>query len=328
MNLNPEGCSMKSKPLFSAKQHHPIVVTPDADKSLAVFGNYLQDNRDDLQKKLWCHGAILFRGFDVDSADNFRFCAERLGAQSFDYVGGNSPRTRVSPDVYTSTEYPATETISLHNEMSYLPNWPARLFFFSVIPAESGGQTTLAHSIDVLNTVPEAITKKMREKKIKYIRNFQASIPLGKSWQSTYQCESREDVESIVAEQGSTCEWKNDGSLRVSTVCDAFTVHPVTGEEVWFNQAEQWHRSALNPALREMFEGMVGKGNLPHECEYGDGELMSDDDMAQVRRALNENKLLFDWQKGDVLVIDNLLVMHGREPFKGERKTLAFLSGN
>jgi alpha-ketoglutarate-dependent taurine dioxygenase len=315
-------------PLFSPAPHHPVVITPTGDASLAALGDYLERERDVLQQALWRHGGLLFRGFDVKSAEDFRACTERLGAKSFDYVGGNSPRTRVSPDVYTSTEYPATETITLHNEMSYLPAWPSRLFFYSLIPAASGGQTSLAHSIDVLKAAPAHVVERLREKKIKYIRNFHAGIPLGKSWQVTYQTEKREEVEEIVASQGSTCEWQDKGGLRVSTVCDAFAVHPVTGEEVWFNQAEQWHRSALNPALRDMFEKMVGKGNLPHECEYGDGEPLADDDMAAVRKAMNDNKLLFDWQHGDVLVIDNLLMMHGREPFKGERKTLAYLSVN
>ncbi|GAB3350948.1 TauD/TfdA family dioxygenase [Lysobacter tyrosinilyticus] len=319
---------MKVNPLFSPKEHHPIVITPAAGASLETLGQYLQDNRELLQQQLLRHGGILFRGFELGSAEDFRACSERLGARSFDYVGGNSPRTRVSPDVYTSTEYPATETISLHNEMSYLPSWPTRLFFFSLIPASSGGQTSLAHSVDVLRAVPEETVRKLRDKKIKYIRNFQPDIPLGKSWQATYQTENRADVEAIVAGQGSTCEWTAKGGLRVSTVCDAFTSHPQTGEEVWFNQAEQWHPSAMNPAMRGMFEKMVGKGNLPHECEYGDGEPLTDEEMATVRRALDDNKLLFDWQRGDLLMIDNLLMMHGREPFKGERKTLAYLSAN
>lgn len=319
---------MKVNPLFSPKEHHPIVITPSGERSHEALGRYLEDNRETLQQQLLRHSGILFRGFDLNSAEDFRACSEWLGARSFDYIGGNSPRTRVSPDVYTSTEYPATEAISLHNEMSYLPQWPSRLFFFSLIPAVSGGQTSLAHSVDVLRAVPDEIVRKLRDKKVKYIRNFQPDIPLGKSWQTTYQTESREEVEGIVASQGSTCEWKSNGALRVSTVCDAFTTHPQTSEEVWFNQAEQWHPSALNPTLRDMFEKMVGKGNLPHECECGDGEPLTDADMTHVRRALNDNKLLFDWQRSDLLMIDNLLMMHGREPFKGERKTLAYLSAN
>ncbi|ALN92629.1 TauD/TfdA family dioxygenase [Lysobacter gummosus] len=317
---------MKVNSLFSATEHHPVVITPDGDASLQALHDYLGNNEDQVQQLLLRHGGILFRGFGVDGAEGFRGSAERLGARPFDYVGGNSPRSRVSADVYTSTEYPASEVISLHNEMSYLPSWPRRLFFYSLIPAASGGQTSLANSGDVLRALPEEIRAKFRDKKVNYIRNFQTEIPLGKNWQTTYQTRDRAEVESIVADQGSVCHWGAKDALRVSTRCEAFATHPQTGEEVWFNQAEQWHPSALNPAIRGMFEQALGVGNLPHECEYGDGEPIEENVLIEIRRALNTSKLLFDWQRNDLLMIDNILMMHGRESFKGERKTLAYLS--
>jgi alpha-ketoglutarate-dependent taurine dioxygenase len=317
---------MNVNPLFQASSNHPIVITPDKDASLGALNEYLVANQVEIRQLLFKHGGILFRGFGLDGAQDFHDCTENLGAKPFGYVGGDSPRSRVVADVFTSTEYPASEVISLHNEMSYLPSWPSRLFFYSLIPAASGGQTSLANSGDVMRALPEEIVERFREKKINYIRNFHSSIPFGKSWQATYQTEDRSSVEKIATEQGSVCKWSSDGMLRVSTLCEAFAVHPLTGEESWFNQAEQWHSSSLNPAIRGMFEKMVGKGNLPHECEYGDGEPMEEEVLAEVRSVLNRNKLLFDWQRSDLLMIDNVLMMHGREAFKGERKTLAYLS--
>lgn len=317
---------MKVSSLFSTSGLHPVVVKPSADASLNALHEYVATNKAEIQQLLLKHGGILFRGFGLNGAQDFHNCSENLGAKPFGYIGGDSPRSHVVADVFTSTEYPASEVISLHNEMSYLPSWPSRLFFYSLVPASSGGQTSLANSGDVLRALPEKIVQKFREKKINYIRNFQSNIPFGKSWQATYQTEDRSQVEKIAAEQGSVCNWSSDGMLRVSTRCEAFSTHPKTGEEVWFNQAEQWHSSALNPAIRGMFEQMVGKGNLPHECEYGDGEPMEEETLAEVRRILDRNKLLFDWQRNDLLMIDNVLMMHGRESFKGERKTLAYLS--
>ncbi len=317
---------MKIEPLFSASNHHPIVITPGADASLTALNEYLAANPSEIQQRLRQHGAILFRGFELNGAQDFHNCSRNLGATPFGYVGGDSPRARVVADVFTSTEYPASEVISLHNEMSYLPTWPARLFFYSLIPARVGGQTSLAIGGDVLRALPEEIVRKFREQKINYIRNFQPKIPFGKSWQATYQTHDRAQVERIAAEQGSICSWSRDGMLRVSTRCEPLTTHPQTGKEAWFNQADQWHSSALNPAMRSMFEKMVGKGNLPHECEYGDGEPIEEEALAEIRRVLDRNKLLFDWQRNDLLMLDNVLMMHGRESFKGERKTLAYLS--
>ncbi|QNH20779.1 Taurine catabolism dioxygenase TauD, TfdA family [Xanthomonas sp. GW] len=312
--------------LLFSKLYHPIVITPKKDASLNAFKEYLAANHVALQQLLHQHGGILFRGFVINGAQDFHSCLASLGAKPFQYVGGNSPRKRVIEDVFTSTEYPATEVISLHNEMSYLPDWPTRLFFYSEAPASVGGQTSLASSKDVLKDMPQEVVNKFRQKKINYIRNFHSKISFGKSWQKTYQTEERAVVEKIAAEQNSICDWLSDGMMRISTRSDALTIHPVTGEEVWFNQAEQWHPSSLNPALRDMIEQVVGKGNMPHECEYADGEAVDGKVLDEVRRVLNGNKLLFDWQRNDLLMIDNVLMMHGRESFKGERKTLAYLS--
>ncbi|TXH70054.1 MAG: TauD/TfdA family dioxygenase [Lysobacteraceae bacterium] len=317
---------MKMDSLFSTSDHYPIVIRPGGDASISALHEYLVSQEADIRALLLKHGGILFRGFNFGGAENFRLTAEKLGAKPFSYVGGDSPRNRVIADVFTSTEYPATEVITLHNEMSYLPEWPSRLFFFSLIPALSGGQTSLANSGDVMNAMSPEIIGKFREKRINYVRNFHSNIPFGKSWQATYQTEDRGRVEEIANGQGSTCSWMPNGVLRVTTKCDAFKVHPATEDEVWFNQAEQWHSTSINPMLRGMFEQMVGKGNLPHECEYGDGDSMEEEHLVEIRRVLNSHKLLFDWQKDDFLMIDNILMMHGRESFKGERKTLAYLS--
>jgi hypothetical protein len=165
-----------------------------------------------------------------------------------------------------------------------------------------------------------------RNKAVNYIRNFHPRWRVGKSWQATYQTVDRTAAESIIAGQGSLFCWLPDGVLQVSTRCDALTTHPQTGDCVWFNQAEQYHPSALEPRVRVLVEELFGKGYGPLYCEYGDGSPMEESVLKQIRHALNACKLLFDWQRSDLLVIDNVLMLHGRERFRGERKTFAYLS--
>jgi alpha-ketoglutarate-dependent taurine dioxygenase len=312
-------------PLFDASPAHPIKIAAAAGSTPEHLADYAVSRRDELQNALLKHGAILFRGFGLRDAADLDRSAVGLGAQPYGYSGGNSPRTRVAADVFTSTDYPASETISLHNEMSYLPGWPRRLFFLCISPPASGGQTSLANSHDVLGAIPPEIVETLQRRKLRYIRNFSDS-PLGKSWQVTYSSKDRQEVETIVRSQGSHCVWKSNDELQVTTVCEPTLLHPQTGRPAWFNQAEQWHPSAFPAQRRALLEKVFGKDQFPHDCQYGDGDALDEDMLAQIRGAMDANKLLFDWQQGDLLMLDNITMMHGREPFKGNRKVLAYLS--
>jgi alpha-ketoglutarate-dependent taurine dioxygenase len=316
---------MALAPLFE-QPHHPLVFTPDGDDASGVaLQDQLERDPGAMNALLHRHGAILLRGWSLSGAADFEAIVSRLGGRPWGYVGGNSPRTRVLQDVYTSTDYPATEVISPHNELSYLQAWPARLFFFSEVPAASGGQTPLVHGADVLRAMPGDIVARLRERKVRYVRHFNPKLKMGKTWQATYRTEDRDELTAILGAQGSQARWSDGDVLHVTTVCEPFAVHPVTGEEVWFNQAEQWHPSALAPALRRLLEP---RGQLAHDCEFGDGGPMDDEMLATIRRVIDARKLMFDWRRGDLLMLDNVLMLHGREAFTGARTTYAYLSGS
>jgi len=316
---------LKSELLF-AKPHHPLLVTPAGDASLGALLDYFVGNKMLLQQLLLQHGGILFRGYQLNGSADFAACVASLSGTPFSYVGGNSPRTHVEKEVYTSTEHPASDTISLHHEMSYLPVPPKRIFFYCEEPSKMGGQTSLANSLNVLHSIPSEIVEEFRRKKLNYIRTFHPEGHFGKSWQETYFTDDIDEALDQIESQGSIYRWLDDGSLQVSTLLDAVITHPESGDDVWFNQAEQWHPSALRSDVRVMFEKNYGNAHFAHHCEYGDGTPLDEDRLREIRGVLNENKLLFKWEKNDLLMLDNVLMMHGRESFEGKRKVLTYLS--
>ena len=53
--------------------------------------------------------------------------------------------------------------------------------------------------------------------------------------------------------------------------------------------------------------------------------LIPEADLDAVRAAIRAEMILFDWQRGDLLVVDNYLMAHGRRPYRGRRRILASL---
>lgn len=41
----------------------------------------------------------------------------------------------------------------------------------------------------------------------------------------------------------------------------------------------------------------------------------------------DEGSYAFPWQPGDIMVIDNMLMAHGREPFTGKRRIIVAMTG-
>ena len=58
---------------------------------------------------------------------------------------------------------------------------------------------------------------------------------------------------------------------------------------------------------------------------FGDGTEIQDTDMHRVLDLAAQFTFDLQWQTGDMVIVDNYLVMHGRRPFTGQRKVLASL---
>lgn len=286
------------------------------------------DHREWLDMQLHQSGALLFRGFGISEQGIFQSVIAQFKEQLLDYVDGNSPRTKIGGGVYTSTEYPPEYFISVHNELSYCAQWPARLFFCCILEPGEGGQTPLVDSQVLLQKLPPALVDEFRKKQVKYVRNLHGGQGFGPSWQKTFETTNRAEVESYALASGAQWEWDKEGSLRISNVRPATAIHPVTGREVWFNQADQFHPSTL-PA--DVYQSMVDiydgcEDQLPQNATFGDTTPIPVNYLETIRAVTKAQLVLFDWRQGDLLMVDNMLVAHGRMPFKGQRRILVAMT--
>jgi alpha-ketoglutarate-dependent taurine dioxygenase len=280
--------------------------------------------RDTLKSLVDTYGAVLLRGFGV-TLGTFGDVVRAVAGEPQEYVERSSPRTEVGDRIYTATDHPADQTIHLHNENSYQRQFPATLLFCCVAAPRQGGATPVADCRRVLARIEARVVAEFAGKGVRYVRNYGGG--LGMSWQEAFQTGDRGEVERRCRDRGIDFEWLGDERLRTGQVRPAIAVHPRTGERVWFNHAVFFHATSLPAAIAPMLRDQLGADNLPATSCYGDGTPIEPDVMDHLRAAYRAESAEVPWQRGDLLVVDNLLAAHGRQPYSGDRKVVVGMAG-
>jgi len=301
----------------------PLIIGPEIeqDNSFQFIYKWLSENKSWFSEKLGEHGAVLLRGFSINSIDEFSSICKVFQSDLKDYKGGNSPRTLLERNVYTSTDYSNTREIIQHQELSYALDPPRYLFFYCDCPADIGGETPITDCRIFLRNLKSDIKEKFKKKKIKYIQNLPENNGFGRTWKETFETETQTEVEQALIHMDSRFYWKDDGTLHWEQVRPGISVHPQTKEEVWLNQADQWHISQFDEETQEAF-ALVFKdpNNYPLYSMWEDNTEFDVEDFYEIKRLFDQLCVKNPWKKGDVLILDNLLVSHGRMPFEGDRK--------
>jgi alpha-ketoglutarate-dependent taurine dioxygenase len=280
---------------------------------------WVRSNREDVLRKLTKHGAILFRGFDIPNTDQFNNFVSAVTPDLLDYFEASTPRKQISGNIYTSTEYHASETIILHSEMSYAHDWPMRIWFYCDLPSPKGGETPIADNRKILELLPPEIRSRFVTKAVMYTRTCSRTI--GLSWENIFRTDDPEKVQSYCRQAGIGMKWlDNNETLKTQQVRPAVATHPVTGDTVWFNQAPAYHYSSINRSILDQLLKVVAEEDLPRNAFFGDGLSFTESELSAVLDAYEKAQVIFPWNKGDVLLLDNMLVSHGRNPYEGNRR--------
>lgn len=279
--------------------------------------------RESLQQQLAEHGAILFRGFPLATDQDFDAFIRAFHFENFAYSESLSNAVRVNRTeyVFTANEAPPEVTIYLHHEMAQTPIYPSKLFFFCEQPAAAGGETPLCRSdvlFDRLRVELPAFAAACESKGLRYSNVMPPAADLasgmGRSWQSTLRAEDRSGAEARLSDLGYSWEWLDDGSLRATTPVLAAVRVLASGRKSFFNQ------------LIAAFRGWKDARNDPAKSiTLGDSTPLDRDTVLRVAEIAEELSFNVPWQAGDVALIDNYCVMHGRRTFQGTRKVLASL---
>ncbi len=333
--LEAEGSS------FLNEERLPLVL--EADGRHNRFGDlltYIEEKQEAIRAQLLRYGGVLFRGYDLSSAEHFSEIVEQLGlGKGVDYIGGDSPRDKVHKSVYTSTEAPPSVKIPLHNELSFVNSYPNHIYFFCEIPPVDRGETILGDARAIYKAIDPEVRARFEERRLGYVSNYYYKSRVmhllnrmqrfHKSWIEVFETDSKQEVEEKCRLNDFAFRWNRNDWLRVEQIRPATMLHKETGEAVWFNQV---HLYDFNPRLlgRGRWLGSNLLYSLPntrlHEVHFADGSKIPRDDLYHILDVLDAKTIAFPWQKGDLLVLDNVLSMHGRATFTGRRRILTAMT--
>lgn len=300
--------------MLSAGLTLPVVIEPVT--AGLDFAAWASARREAVEALLCRHGAVLFRGFGLDTVSSFEAFAEAL-SPGLHGSYGDLPKKEGGRNVYRSTPYPEREMILYHNESSHLESWPRKQWFFCEKPSRVGGATPLVDIRQMIRLLPADIVETFERKALTYSRTFTKGVE--PSWQNFFGVDDPAVVEARCREQGTDCAWLDADTLQIRTRCPAVIKHPVTGEAAFFNQVQLHHPFCLGEEMREDLLDMFGEDRLPRMVSYGDGTPIEDDVMALLGEAYEACAVRFDWQKGDVVMLDNMLTAHARDPYEEPR---------
>jgi alpha-ketoglutarate-dependent taurine dioxygenase len=326
-----------------------VEVRPEsANIPLDELLDWITENGTWREEQLHRAGAVLFRGFSaLRTAEDFAALAQRMAPEILDYAGGTTPRSAVTGKIVTSTDAPRHVVIGLHQEMSYLapsatfPDpTPDKVMFFCETAPGGGGQTPIADMRAVYRKLPRELVDRFESRGGLVLHRklpTQKKYGFEVTWSTAFGTSDRAEMESIAKKNGWYMTWAEDGGLQITHGRSPVVLaHRVTGDKIWFNQAHLLHKSVapwmaawLGPSLVQrararMLRPFI-KDRFFYHSTHADGSEISLADLDAIRRVIAEEMVLFDWQRGDVLLIDNKLVAHGRQPYQPPRTIFAAL---
>lgn len=299
----------------SAERSFPLIVEA-VDRDLDAVA-WARAHRPLIESSLLTHAGLLLRNFGLKTPQEFESFAEAIEPELFgDY--GDLPKKEGGRNTYRSTPYPERQMILFHNESAHLERWPRKQWFFCEQPSPVGGATPIVDCREMLRRLPADLVEEFERKGLLYIRTFTPRLDV--SWQDFFKTTEHAEVEARLTRTGTRFRWLDEATLQTRHRCPAVIRHPITGERVFFNQVQLHHLSCLDPEVRTDLQSLVGLDRMPRHVTFGDGSEIPDEVMAIVGATYEACAVRLPWRQGDIIMLDNMLAAHARDPYEGPRK--------
>ena len=288
-----------------------VIEAPGIDDQLVEWAR----RRVDVLKSLACrYGGVLLRGFTISEQD-YELFAELFSTEM------------LLP--CSEARYDARKKIPWHNDGDVWRNrWPEHVIFFCARAARRGGATILADGRRVVQALPEAVVELLAAKGIMYCCRYTDAS--GTDWMRDLGVTEATELRNF-CELHKIAIKRQGRELELRRSQPAVVRHPALNAPVWFGQLFVYHegaRSGHGDSAGE--EGGVSRARERSKtvCLLGDGSEMKREVLREIVRAHEFAEVPVRWRSGDVIVVNNTVCAHSREPYVGDRRLLVAMRGN
>jgi alpha-ketoglutarate-dependent taurine dioxygenase len=339
---------------------NPLEATAEIERrglnATYTIADWYTENKEWFETNLVKYGGILLRNFplyDIYAFDEVISRFHRSSRGTGIYLG-TAPRQKMSGTRFVSTasDIPSLITIPTHIELSFTPNPPQRLYFYSdKTNNPPGGQTTYSDFKGVWKDLSKKTKDTLLSRGMTIERRYHngnqmhpIDIMVTKSWQEMFKTDDKFIANELAFAQDFTPIWDENDNLMLKHEQLIIRNHTITEQPYWathFNvlHAETyeipyaWSAQLFNSKTSLMLSYFfvclytirIKLLGLPygHNMVWTDTETSVENSIAmEIRRTIMKNTWIFDWKENDMMILDNHRIAHGRSPWfdMSERK--------
>lgn len=313
------------------KPENKFYAIAESQETERPIDEWASENIHSIKSLLLTSGAVLLRNFSGNT-DSFKKVGDLFSENSVRVAGQISPRKKVSEKITTSTELQKQLIIPQHHEMAYDVYPPSHVLFYCVTAPLQGGETPIGDAREFMKKLNPRIISEFEKKGVTYIRNFSPHSPL-KGAEETFDAVGKKDILENARDAQIKIDWVSDDHIRARQTRKGVRTHDITGDKVFFNDAALWHWTNVSNMMKLYGDEVVNHYNLKSEKDkwvnstYGDGSPILAEDAQEISELYNDSLIQSPYEEGDILILDNVLVSHGRNSFDSDRCILASIRG-
>ena len=266
-----------------------------------IYGNNRQDVMNlsvvEVETLFKSFGILLFRGFEVTYEQMKTFA----GQFSSKFTREGTRHLADSSDGFVGLVDPGMNSVSPHCENGNSPFRPDAIWFCCARPAAQSGETLFWNGVRVWEELSEELRQLFLARKIKFVNNYSVEIWRHFLGSDATIADAKQALEGL---DDISYRINEDQSISIAYVCSAVIKTKYGNQDAFVNNILTEHKDP---------EGLV---------TFEDDLPIPDAVIDEIEKVMNRLTEELSWQTGDLVIIDNSKLLHGRRAFNDNRRQI------